>query len=163
MACSASAENASTESFVEIDGLSVSVPPLSCTALMRTSFSVACLLRNNDKKRTPPQMYSEVTLSSVRPQPPAPRLGTPVAGVVYITVQFTWASDGHSAPHFMCATTGSTVFLGDVSPLIFTNLWLALTSFTAWRSVPCLALVAMRQRQKGLNMAFFCPTVSVTL
>ena len=33
-------------------------------------------------------------------------------GVVYITVHFTWASVWHSAPHFMCATTGSIFFLG---------------------------------------------------
>ena len=159
VACSASAGNVSTESIVEIDGLSVSVASVELHGLdANSSFSVACLLRNIDKKRTPPQMYSEVTLSSVGPQPPAPRLGTPVAGVVYITVHFTWACDGHSDAHFMSATTGSTVFLGSASPLIFTNLWLALASFTARRSVPCLALVAMRQKQQGLNMAF-----SVTL
>ena len=66
---------------------------------------------------------SEVTLSSVGSQPPALRLGKLVAGVVYITVHFTWASNGHSAPQPMCATTGST------SPFILRILWLALTSY----------------------------------
>ena len=39
--------------------------------------------------------------------------------MVYITVPFTKASDGHSAPPFMRAMRGLTVVVGDVSPLIF--------------------------------------------
>ena len=33
-------------------------------------------------------------------------------GAVYISVHFTWASVWHSAPHFMCASTGSIFVLG---------------------------------------------------
>ena len=61
---------------------------------------------------------SEVTLSSVGPHT-STKLGIPVAGVVYVTVHFTWASNEHSAPHFKSARSDSTIFLGKVSPLIF--------------------------------------------
>ena len=124
----------------EIDGLSVSVLPLSCTGLMR-ALLFCCMLALELQGDDSTSEISEVTLSSVGPQPPAPRLGIPVTGVIYITVHFTWASNGHSAQHFMCATIGSTVVLGSVSPLILRILVWHLP-VTAWRSVPCLALTA---------------------
>ena len=103
----------------EIDGLSVNVPLLKCTGLMRTSLFCCTPAQEQLQREDSTSDISEVILSSVGPQPPAPRLGVPVAGVVYVTVHFTWASNEHSAPHFMSARIGSTVVLGSISPLIF--------------------------------------------
>ena len=67
---------------------------------------------NSDKKRTPPQMYSEVTLSSAGPQPPASTAAGDTCGWCGSLLMDT-------SPTFLCAPR--QVVLGCVSPLTLTS------------------------------------------
>ena len=135
--CSASAGNVSTESIVNRWAL------CQCGSfkLHRLDAHIAFLLHASSKKkykeRTPLQMYSEVTLSFFGPQPPAPRLGIPVACVVYITVHFTWALLD-TQPHISCAPDRFVACSWLCLSAHFTNL----VAHTYRRSAPCLVLVA---------------------
>ena len=95
--CSASAGNVSTESIVNRWALC----QCASVKLHRLDANIAFLLHacsgTITRREDSTSDVSEVTLSSVGPQPPAPRLGIPLAGVVYISVHITWASNGHSA------------------------------------------------------------------
>ena len=110
MACSASAGNVSTQSVVE-NGISVSVASVELHGLDTAAFVLhAC--SGTMIERNLPLIYSEVSLSSVRTQPPYRSLGTRGCMVLHHRALHD------SALHFMCATTGSTVVFGSVSPLI---------------------------------------------
>ena len=82
---------------METDGLSVSVASVEFHGLdVNGSFSVACLLRNNDKKSTPPQMYKGF-LSAAPDHATSTAAWSTGAGVDFINMPFTKASEGHSA------------------------------------------------------------------
>ena len=142
VACNASAGNVSTESVVEMGSLSV-LPPLSCTDLMQTAAFLLHACSGTMTKRGLHLRRTVRSLSALSDRSHQHR-GLGHLWLVWITSPCT--SRGllmDTQPHISCAPRQVRRLFSVVSlrsPLRI--LWLALTSFTAWRSVPCLALVA---------------------
>ena len=134
VACNASAGNVSTESVVEMGSLSV-LPPLSCTDLVRIA---AFLLHACSGTMTRSGLHLRCTarsLSALSDRSHQHR------GITSPCTLRGFLMD--TQPHISCAPR-QVRRLFSVVPLrsSLRILWLALASFTAWRSVPCLALVA---------------------
>ena len=142
VACNASAGNVSTESVVEMGSLSM-LPPLSCTDLMQTA---AFLLRACSGTMTRRGLHLRCTARSLSALSDCSHQHRGLGHLWLVWITSPCTSRGllmDTQPHISCAPRQVRRLFLVVSlrsPLRI--LWLALTSFTPCRSVPCLALVA---------------------